>query len=169
MRQPREASTRRQLATIRNTLKKVKLPFSERYEPGDGTSYFALDLGGPSEMSELLMVHQPGCLSMHAVFGVRVPKKNRAELERFATIFNRTVYEGCLVVQENGDLVHRVALNYRRVKDLDGAYVSSLLGTIMERIELIDLPLILIAKGATARGALKKVWESSDEQRLRLG
>ena len=132
MRQPEEASTRRQLATIRKTLKKVKLPFTERYVHRHGTSYFERDLGGPSEIRELLMIHQPGCLSMHAVFGVQVPKRNRAELERFAAIFNRMVYEGCLVVQENGDLVHRVAVNYRRVKNLDGSYVSSLLTTVME-------------------------------------
>src|SRR6185503_18796568 len=73
MREPKEPSTRRQLVTIRKFLKVVHITFKERYAPKEDTSYFELE--GPSELESFTLMHEPGLLTMYAVFGVKAPKK----------------------------------------------------------------------------------------------
>lgn len=161
MAQPKEASTRRQLVTIRKFLKRVKISFKERYAPKEDTSYFTLE--GPSELESFSLVHQPGCLTMYSVFGVKAPKKQHGELEHFATVFNRAVHDGTLVVMENGSLVHRLSVCYRKVENLGEKYIASMLATMIESMEIIDLPLIQIAKGLTAKAAIASTWDKVEQ------
>ncbi|GMV18511.1 MAG: hypothetical protein AMXMBFR56_67350 [Polyangiaceae bacterium] len=161
---PKAASTRRQLATVRNVLGRLGLKFEEKYDPEAETNYFAVDLRGPDVLAEVHLVHEPGLVALYGVFGVKAPRTRRAELLAFANLFNAAFHQGTLTVRKDGRLVYRAACSYRKVKDLDQGYVASLFADMLDVVDLIDLPLILVAKGKTAAAAIKATWTGYTEQ-----
>jgi hypothetical protein len=60
--------------------------------------------------------------------------------------------------------VYRVSVDYSRVKNLEGGYVAGLVADVIDKLPVLDLPLILIAKGATADAAISKLLELEEVQ-----
>jgi hypothetical protein len=162
--QPKEASTRRQLATIRKVLDEIQLTYEERYDAKAGTSSF--DIDADPKLDSVKMIHSPGLLALYGVFGVKPKEARLRQVEHFATLFNRVNESGCVFVRENGQVAYRASVNYSRVKDLEAGYVAGLVGDLMDAMDAIDLPLILIAKGKSAQAAVEQVWTRTKERRL---
>lgn len=155
---PADPVTRRQLETIRNVFDKLDFEYEEHYDAKSDTSCFHIDTG-VGELEDVRVVHQPGLLSMHARFGVRPEPKHRRELERFAARLNACLLHGCVVVTAEPRVHFRTSVSYAQVTDLEEGYVAGLVGDVIDMIETIDLPLILIAQGNPADAAIEKVLE----------
>lgn len=167
VKEPKEASTRRQLRTIRRFLRKLKLSFRERYLAKTDESYFTIRSDSADVVTSMHLVHQPGLLTIYAVFGVKAGVKRMRELLQLARIFNECHRDGCLLVEADGSVVYRGSIDYRSVKDLDEKYIASLLQTVFDVMDTIDVPLILITKGKTAAAALDEVWQSTKPAKFR--
>lgn len=158
--EPKHASTRKQLRTIRKVLDKLKIEYRERYDQEDDYSFFDIGARNAGRVESCHLVHGPGLLSLHGRFGVRAPAQV-ARLTQFANIFNRVNRQGCLLVEEQGVIVYRDSVCYSRVKDLEPGYVAGLVAGFIDMIEVIDVPLISIAKGKSAEAAVNDVWVSA--------
>jgi hypothetical protein len=158
--EPRLASTRRQLRTIRKVLKRLAIAYRERYDAADDKSFFVLARGGDDGLESAHLVHGPGLLDIYGRFGIRAPKR-QTELLRFANIFNGVNRQGCLFATPDAAVVYRDSVCYSRVKDLEPGYVAGLIAGLIDMIPVIDLPLIQIAKGKTADAAVKEIWVSA--------
>jgi len=155
---PVEPATRRQLETIRSVFDKLQFDYEEHYDPKSDTSFFTIDTG-VGELEDVRVLHQPGLLSVHARFGVRPRPEHRRELERFAARVNAALLHGCVVVTDEPRLHYRTSMSYALVTDLEEGYVAGLVGDVVDMVETIDLPLILIAQGNPADAAIEKVLE----------
>lgn len=155
---PAEPATRRQLETIRDVFTKLEFDYEEHYDAKSDTSFFHIDTG-VGELEDVRVVHQPGLLSVHARFGVRPKPEHRRELERFAARLNAGLVHGCVVVTDEPRLHYRTSMSYALVTDLEEGYVAGLVGDVVDMVETIDLPLILIAQGNPADAAIEKVLE----------
>jgi hypothetical protein len=162
--QPKEAATRRQLATIRKVLDQIELTYEEHYDAKAGTSSF--DIDADPRLDSVKMIHSPGLLALYGVFGVQPKEARLRQVEHFATIFNRVNDSGCVFVRENGQVAYRASVNYRMVENLEAGYVAGLVGDLMDVMDAIDLPLILIAQGKSAQAAVEQVWTRTNEHRL---
>jgi hypothetical protein len=143
-----------QLRTIRKVFSDLRFVFTERDDPETKTTFFTIDTDG--ETDAIYVVHEPGLLTLYASFAVRPEKKQRKELERFASRLNAGIHDGCVVIRENA-ILYRVSINYRMVKNLHSEYIASAIDRLTDMIEPIDVPLILIAKGSSADEAIEKV------------
>jgi hypothetical protein len=155
---PADPTTRRQLDTIRNVFDKLDFEYEESYDAKSDTSFFHVDTG-VGELEDVRIVHQPGLLSVHARFGVLPKPEHRRELERFAARLNACLLHGCVVVTAEPRIQFRTSVSYTHVTDLEDGYVAGLIGDVIDMIETIDLPLILIAQGNPADAAIEKVLE----------
>jgi hypothetical protein len=155
---PADPITRRQLETIRSVFTKLDFDFEEHFDPKSDTSFFHIDTG-VGELEDVRVLHQPGLLSVHARFGVLPKQEHRRELERFAARLNACLLHGCVVVTAEPRLHYRTSVSYAHVADLEEGYVAGLVGDVIDMIETIDLPLILIAQGNPADAAIEKVLE----------
>ncbi|HXU04812.1 MAG TPA: hypothetical protein VN903_27805 [Polyangia bacterium] len=162
--EPPLASTRRQLRTIRKVLKQLKLEHRERYDAKDDISFFEISRATDDGLESAHLVHGPGLLAVYARFGVRAPKRE-SELLRFANIFNALNRQGCLFAEGDGTIVYRDSVCYSRVKDLEPGYVAGLIEGLIDIIKVVDLPLILIAKGKSAAEAVNELWVSATPAR----
>jgi hypothetical protein len=155
---PTDPATRRQLETIRNVFARLELDYEEQFDPKSDTSFFHIDTG-VGELEDVRVVHQPGLLSVHARFGVLPKAEHRRELERFAARLNACLLHGCVVVTAEPRLQFRTSVSYAHVTDLEEGHVAGLVSDVIDMIETIDLPLILIAQGNPADAAIEKVLE----------
>lgn len=155
---PIDPVTRRQLETIRNVFAKLDFDYEEHFDGKSETSFFHIDTG-VGELEDVRVLHQPGLLSVHARFGVRPKEEHRRELERFAARVNACLLHGCVVVTREPRLQYRTSVSYAHVADLEDGYVAGLVSDVIDMIETIDLPLILIAQGNPADAAIEKVLE----------
>lgn len=155
---PTDPVTRRQLETIRNVFAKLDFDYEEHFDGKSETSFFHIDTG-VGELEDVRVLHQPGLLSVHARFGVRPKEEHRRELERFAARLNACLLHGCVVVTSEPCLQYRTSVSYAHVTDLEEGYVAGLVSDVIDMIETIDLPLILIAQGNPADAAIEKVLE----------
>lgn len=155
---PTDPVTRRQLETIRNVFAKLDFDYEECFDGKSETSFFHIDTG-VGELEDVRVLHQPGLLSVHARFGVRPKEEHRRELERFAARLNACLLHGCVVVTSEPRLQYRTSVSYAHVADLEEGYVAGLVSDVIDMIETIDLPLILIAQGNPADAAIEKVLE----------
>ncbi|MBK7579874.1 MAG: hypothetical protein IPI67_06670 [Myxococcales bacterium] len=166
--EPKAATTRRQLRTIRQVLGRLQTKCKERYDAEEETNFFSIVVDEGDPLAEAHLVHYPGLVAIYGVFAIKPAKRHRAELLAFANAFNAALHQGTAVVRSDGRLVYRAAVSYRKVKDLDPGYVAGLIADLFSVIDLIDLPLILVAKGKTARAAIKATWDGSEEARFAL-
>ena len=155
---PSDATTRRQLETIRSVFGKLDFDYEEHYDAKSDTSFFHIDTG-VGELEDVRVLHQPGLLSVHARFGVRPQEEHRRELERFAARLNACLLHGCVVVTGEPRLQYRTSVSYAHVAELEEGYVAGLVSDVIDMIETLDLPLILIAQGNPADAAIEKVLE----------
>jgi hypothetical protein len=157
---PAEASTKKQLATVRAVFERLGFRVDEAWDAKTETSFFTIDTG-VGELESLRFLHRPGFLVAYAVMGVTAPAGRRAEVERFAARFNAGAHHGCVVVRSGTPvrIVYRVSVDYGKVKDLEAGYVASLVEDVIDTIPAIDVPLILIAKGTPADEAIARVLE----------
>lgn len=155
---PTDPVTRRQLETIRNVFAKLDFEYEEHFDGKSDTSFFHIDTG-VGELEDVRVLHQPGLLSVHARFGVLPKEEHRRELERFAARLNACLLHGCVVVTSEPRLCYRTSVSYAHVADLEEGYVAGLVSDVIDMIETIDLPLILIAQGNPADAAVEKVLE----------
>jgi hypothetical protein len=155
---PTDPGTRRQLETIRTVFGKLDFEYEEHYDGKSDTSFFHIDTG-VGELEDVRVLHQPGLLSVHARFGVLPKAEHRRELERFAARLNACLLHGCIVVTAEPRLQYRTSVSYAHVADLEEGYVAGLVSDVIDMIETIDLPLILIAQGNPADAAIEKVLE----------
>lgn len=157
---PKEASTRRQLETIRKALRALKLGFEEAWDATTQVSFFTIDTG-VSELETLCLQHEPGVLVALAEFGVHPAEARRREVERLAARLNASWYHGCALVLRGRPvrIVYRASVDYSRVKNLEAGYVAGLVANVIDAIPVVDLPLILVAKGKSADEAIAEVLE----------
>jgi hypothetical protein len=155
---PTDATTRRQLETIRSVFDKLDFEYEEHYDAKSDTSFFHIDTG-VGELEDVRVLHQPGLLSVHARFGVRPRPEHCHELERFAARVNACLLHGCVVITGEPRLQYRTSVSYAHVAELEEGYVAGLVSDVIDMIETIDLPLILIAQGNPADAAIEKVLE----------
>jgi hypothetical protein len=155
---PTNPATRRQLETIRAVFTKLAFDYEEHHDAPSETSFFHIDTG-VGELEDVRVVHQPGVVSVLARFGVLPKAEHRRELERFAARLNAYLLHGCVVVTAEPRLCYRVSVSHAHVGELDEGYVAGLIGDVIDMVETIDLPLILIAQGNPADAAIEKVLE----------
>lgn len=152
-------TTSRSLQTIRTVFKKLGFRFTERKGEA-ATTFFAIEADG--ELEAVHAVYEPGTLAMYFVLGVKPARKRETELLRFAGRFNNMTHSGCVVVRDEGkkaktlSVALRGTLEHRKVQDVEEGYVASVVAEMMDLVEAVNLPLILIAKGATADAAIAK-------------
>jgi hypothetical protein len=155
---PSDPTIRRQLETIRSVFRKLDFDYEEHFDGKSDTSFFRIDTG-VGELEDVRVLHQPGLLSVHARFGVLPKAEHRRELERFAARLNACLLHGCVVVTAEPRLQYRTSVSYAHVAELEEGYVAGLVSDVIDVIETIDLPLILIAQGNPADAAIEKVLE----------
>ncbi|HEY8076388.1 MAG TPA: hypothetical protein VIF62_19820 [Labilithrix sp.] len=144
------------LANVRSVLRALKLKSEETSDPATQTTFFAIDTG-VSELDGIQILHRPGLVAAYALFGVRPPASRAKEVEKLTLLWNRSTHTSTLTLRETGQVALRVAVDYSRVKELEGGYVAGLISEIVELVPAVDMPLILISKGKTAAAAVDEV------------
>jgi hypothetical protein len=156
-------STAKSLANVRSVFRKAQWNFTEQKD-GD-THYF--DVQADGEIESVQGVYQPGCLTLYLVFGVHPAQKRRAELLDFANRMNQFAHSGCVVVRDDGakgkklTVLYRTSVDHRKIEDLDERYVASLIADLMDMVQTIDVPLVLIAKGTKAKTAILRTLDAA--------
>lgn len=155
---PTEVTTRRQLATIRKAFALLEVSADEVWDPKTETSFFIIDTG-LSELETLCFQHSPGVLVAVAELGVHPAEARRAEVERFAARFNASSPTACAMVLSGSPvrLAFRVSVDSSRVQNLEAGYVTALMAQVIDLTPVMDLPLIEIARGSTAKRAVEKL------------
>jgi hypothetical protein len=139
----------------------------ETYDPEWEESWFDVAIRGVSELSAISIAVQVGLVTVYATFGVRLPER-RAELEVLADLFNRAMRSGTLFVLDDGRVVHRAAVDCSLVDAIDGRYVKALVAHLLDIVPVVDLPLVEIGHGATARDAVNRIWNERLRAPLRI-
>ncbi len=146
----------KQLDTVRGVLRALGLRAEETSDASTQTTFFAIDTG-VSELDGIQLLHRPGLVAAYALFGVRPPAARMKEVEKLTLLWNAATHTSTLIVRETGQVALRASVDYSRVKDLEGGYVAGLVSELVELVPAVDMPLILIAKGKTAKAAVDEV------------